>query len=103
MTKNQSSKLWEVSSPSLSEKFFIRGKTQSEARKVFKEFLKSSSYWEQEKVDYMFAMNIFKNYTNYREIPGMWLDDTRGDVILELTNPGSDFIWNEKPLKNKNT
>ena len=94
--KNQSSKLWEVSSSACEDKFWVRAKTKPEAKKILKEFLKSPSYWQNYEIDYEFAMKLYKVYTDYIEVPGVWLDDTRGDVILDLTNPGNDFILNDE-------
>lgn len=92
--KNQSSKLWEARSKDCEDVFWIRAKTIPLAKKILREYLKSSAYWEREDIGkdlLALSTKLFKSF-QYKELPGIFVDDTRGDLITNLTEPGDDYI-----------
>jgi len=92
--KHQSSKLWEVKSDSIEDIFWVHARTKPEAKKILRYYFRSKEYWGGEP-NLELATTFFKSYTSYKDIPGLQVDDTRGDVIVELTDPSQDWIWQE--------
>jgi hypothetical protein len=95
MKEGNLSKIWRVKSKDYPEVFYIKARTKPEAKKIFRAFLKSSNYWEGEpQLD--FVSTIFKAYTDYIDCPGIKADDTRGDLMMSLVHPETDFIIEDK-------
>jgi len=92
--KHQSSKLWEVRSNKSEDVFWVHARTKPEAKKILRFYLRSPEYWGGEP-NLEFSTELFKSYVSYKDIPGIQIDDTRGDVIIELTDPSLDWIWHE--------
>lgn len=84
-------KLWRAKSETLPEIIWIKARTKPECKKKLRAYLRSREYWEGEP-DLSGASEIFKAYTDLRDCPGLSLDETRGDVLVSLVDPGRDFI-----------
>lgn len=99
--KTGSVKLWKAISPDLPEVLWVRGKTRPEVKRHLRFFLRSKEYWEGEPQEIL-AREIFKSYSeNLKDCPGIRIDDTRGDVLLSLTDPSKDWIDNGTGSKKK--
>lgn len=74
--------------------FWVHARTKPEAKKILRFYLRSPEYWGGEP-NLEFSTELFKSYVSYKDIPGIQIDDTRGDIIVELTDPSLDWIWQE--------
>ena len=87
-------KLWRVRSKVFEEIFWIKGRTKPEAKKILRKYLHSSEYWGGEPQPDCVS-EIFKAYDDYKDCPGIKVDDSRGDLMVSLVNPAKDFIWQQ--------
>lgn len=86
-----STKLWRVRSTEYAEIFWVRARTKPECKKILRKFLRSREYWEGDPQE-EFVPEIFKAYTDYKDCPGLRVDETRGDVMYNLVDPSRDWI-----------
>lgn len=101
--KTGSTKIWLARSTETPEVLWIRGRTKPEAKKHLRHFLRSREYWEGEP-DTETATTIFKSYSPFlSDCPGIRVDDTRGDVLMSLSEPALDWIDREEDGNNKSS
>ena len=90
--KTGSTKILSTSSTEKPEILLIRWRTKPEVKKHLRHFLRSREYWEGEP-DTETATTIFKSYSPFlSDCPGIRVDDTRGDVLMSLSEPALDWI-----------
>lgn len=93
MSESKSNKLWKAESEGCSTVFWIRGKTKPEIKKRLRRYFGSEEYWEKEPPNENLVRMVFRAYSkNLVDCPGIFLDDTRGDVLPSLTDPSLDWF-----------
>lgn len=101
MSESKSSKLWKAESKESSEVFWIRGKTKPEIKKKLRHYFGSEEFWDGKPIEELIG-RVFKSYSSELiDCPGIFLDDSRGDVLVSLTDPSLDWFDNDTRTKKK--
>ena len=78
------------------ENFWIKAESERAAKKIFKEFVVSKAFWETEnevsEEQKTFGLDLYKKF-KFSECPGIIPNQIRGDVMIDITNPAEDWIW----------
>ena len=99
--KTGPTKLWRALSKDSPEVIWIRARTKPEVKKLLRGYLRSTEYWEGEPAEEV-VKEIFDSYSaDLKDCPGLRVDDTRGDVMISLTDPSADWIYDRNKERTK--